>query len=830
MTEATPDVNELLEEISNLRRQVAELEQSKGLLRVEDDLLFETIFKATPDAISISRLRDGLYVDVNRGFEAISGYSRSELIGRSSLDIELWPSLADREKMIAELEQNGVIANMEAIFRVKDDRLMTGLTSARVISLHNEPHMLAVTKDITEWKDTSRALLQQNQKLELLNRIISASAGISEPETILDIACRELGEALQVSQVTALMFSPDKRTAIVSAEYRHGDFPSLLKQVMPLADDPTGQYLLQTQAPLVINEMRPADTRLAPMYSWMTRRNVASMLLIPLIVDDEPVGSLSLESFSTRHFTSEEVSLAWSVSDQVSSAVALSWMNAELQLLSTAVDQAADIILVADNQGTIRYINPAYERTTGQQRSKVLGRSLLLLHHEPDGEVVESLWRTVTAGQVWRGQMTNYKPDGSAYTVDTTITPITDETGQITNFVGTQRDVTRERQLEMQYLQAQKMDAVGQLTAGIAHDFNNLIMAINGFAELMQFKLPADSPFQEMAGRIVNSGESAANLIRQLLIFSRKQVADPKVVDLNQVVTDIDKMLRRVIGEHIELQLALDAELWPIKIDSTQIEQVVVNMSVNSRDAMPNGGKLTIATENIHLSSQDDPELLGVVSGDYVLLTIRDTGAGMSQEIQNQIFEPFFTTKEAGKGSGLGLATVYGIVKQAGGAINVDSAVNQGSIFRLYLPKATEFEASTGDRLGDSQMPAGTETVLLVEDSPAVRELVQLTLQTHGYQVLTASDGMEALRLFGTYPGPVDLLLTDVVMPNMNGKELADKMRVYAPQIRIIFTSGYTNDAIAHYGVLGTGVNFLQKPFSPAALITKVREVLDAPE
>jgi len=316
-------------------------------------------------------------------------------------------------------------------------------------------------------------------------------------------------------------------------------------------------------------------------------------------------------------------------------------------------------------------------------------------------------------------------------------------------------------------------------------------------------------------------------LIRQLLIFSRKQAAEAEVLNVNDTVTEIDKMLRRIIGEDINLQTSLAPELWAIKIDPSQIEQIIVNLGVNARDAMPTGGQLAIVTTNVELPDRDPLDPLGLSAGQYVILSISDTGIGMSEDVKEHIFEPFFTTKEQGKGTGLGLATVYGIIKQNGGNIKVHSKEGHGTTFEILMPRVIKMADDESKKERVKAMSIGTETILLVEDSPAVKELVTLSLSAQGYDVISADNGAEALGLFRNYKGEIDLLLTDVVMPQMGGKELADQITTLKPDIKVIFTSGYGDDAISQYGVLDPNITFLQKPFSPAALVSKVREVLD---
>jgi len=387
--------------------------------------------------------------------------------------------------------------------------------------------------------------------------------------------------------------------------------------------------------------------------------------------------------------------------------------------------------------------------------------------------------------------------------------------------------LAREREkLAEQYYQAQKMEAIGQLTAGIAHDFNNLLTAINGFANLLKMELPDHDPQYEMVNNIYFAGQRAANLVRQLLAFSRKQIIAPQILDVNTIVKDINEMLQRIIGEHIELTTKLKPGLWSVKIDPSQIEQIILNLAVNARDAMPGGGKLMIETTNVTLDADFAGHHLGVVPGDYVMLTVSDTGVGMSEAVKRHIFEPFYTTKKTGKGTGLGLATVYGIVNQNHGSVWVYSEEGQGSSFKVYLPRVAEIGVTTGAAPRPTEMPGGDETILLVEDNSEVRELTQLVLQRLGYNVLNAEDGETALQLADDYADPIHLLLTDVVMPGMSGKVLAETLITSRSELQIIFMSGYTDETIMQQGSLDPTVTFLQKPFSPVILAQKIRDVL----
>ncbi len=371
------------------------------------------------------------------------------------------------------------------------------------------------------------------------------------------------------------------------------------------------------------------------------------------------------------------------------------------------------------------------------------------------------------------------------------------------------------------------MEAVGQLAGGIAHDFNNLLTAITGYSELLLGELPPEDLRRGHADEIRKAGERAASLTQQLLAFSRRQVLEPKVLDVNIVVSDIERMLRRLIGEHIELKTPKAPDLWKVKADPGQIEQAILNLVLNARDAMPSGGTLAIETSNAQLDESFTRDHVPTQPGPYVSVAVSDTGVGISDDVKARLFEPFFTTKERGKGTGLGLSTTYGIVKQSGGYLWCDSEVGRGTTFRVLLPRVEEPVSQVEERKPLPPIHPGDETLLLVEDEPEVRSLVQRILKTQGYTVVTAANPDEALAVAREFKGSIQLMVTDVVMPGMSGLQLAERLAPMRPNMRVLFMSGYTNDAIGHQGVLDPGTAFLQKPFTPNALARKVREVLD---
>jgi PAS domain S-box-containing protein len=403
---------------------------------------------------------------------------------------------------------------------------------------------------------------------------------------------------------------------------------------------------------------------------------------------------------------------------------------------------------------------------------------------------------------------------------------IRDGTGQAVEVVGSWSNVTERKHLEDQFRQAQKMEAVGRLAGGVAHDFNNLLTIINGYGELVLKGLLPDEPARALIREMVAAGDRAAALTRQLLAFSRKAILEPKVLDLKAVVADVDRMLRRILGEDIQLAVVMAPELGAVKADAGQIEQVILNLVINARDAMPQGGKLTIELHNADL---DEAYALGHPEarvGPHVLLAVSDTGCGMDQTTLARLFEPFFTTKGE-RGNGLGLATVHGIIKQSGGHVAVYSEVGHGTTFKVYLPRLELRPGPSKSHHHQAVMPRSSETVLLVEDEHGARALCRHVLQGCGYALLEASDGVEAVRVAGQHGGRIDLLLTDVVMPRMSGREVAERLAGTHAGMKVLFLSGYTEDAVVRHGILEAEVAFLQKPFSPASLAAKVREVLD---
>lgn len=493
--------------------------------------------------------------------------------------------------------------------------------------------------------------------------------------------------------------------------------------------------------------------------------------------------------------------------------------------LEAAIEQANEAVVIADRLGTIFYINPAFERITGFDRRDPSGQSLRVLFESDD--FFNEVTKTLNQGKGWDGGTHPLTRDGSRIAIDVSITPMRDSSGGIGDVVAVVKDVTREELIEKQLRQAHKMESIGNLAGGIAHDFNNMLSVIVGYTELALSELKEDHRARESLEQISSAANRAAGLTRQILAFSRKQVISPEVVSLNDLLEDTRKMLGRLIGENIDLATLLAPELNPVKVDPGQMEQVIFNLAVNSRDAMPNGGRLTVETANVELTETFRAEHYEVVPGQYILMSVSDTGIGMDEEIQAKVFEPFFTTKEVGKGTGMGLATVYGIVKQNRGYIYVASSPGKGTTFTVYLPvHEGEPERVRVEADLSPQSAAGGETILVVEDDPALLDLICRTLADHGYRILKAENGDRALEVSDNHPGAIDLILTDIIMPGVDVRDMVRLIHAARKDTKILYISGYTDDTIAPYGVLEEGLSFLGKPFTPYELLLKIRQVL----
>ena len=641
---------------------------------------FYKAFNATPEPITIANLADGRFVDVNETFLRVTGFSREDVIGRTSLELKFWDRAEDRTNLVKALNKHGSVRDMEMTFLAKSGERRTGLNSAEVIDIAGQKCVLAIFKDITE-----QNILEKQRAMA---------------EAALALRATELSQSNTALRQSEASF----RSLVFNSPY--AIFRSSLD----------GRFL---------------DAN-------------------PALLDMLGYGS-----------------------------------DSDL----TAAASPAD--------------------ACGEPRQRLL-------------EHLKSQTRFRDIEVEWK------RKDGKSITVSLTGRPVRNEQGQLTHFEVIGEEITTRKALEAQLRQAQKMESIGRLTGGIAHDFNNLLGVIIGYSVVLEEREDCDAELQKGIQEIKKAGQRAAALTRQLLAFSRQQVLEPRVMNLNTVVADMGKMLPRLIGEDIELSIVLQPELGRVKADQGQIGQVLMNLAVNARDAMPRGGKLVIETANVDLDGYYSQQHPGAIAGPYIVLTVTDTGVGMDKETQSRIFEPFFTTKEKDKGTGLGLSVVYGVVKQSGGYIWVSSEPGMGTTFKIYLPWVKLAIEKDDPHARPTRSLTGSETILLVEDEKSLRDLTRGLLVQSGYTVLETSNGSEALKIANEHPGTIHLLLTDVVLPGISGSELAEKIVRRDSSAKVLFMSGYTAYAVAAQGILETGTFLLQKPFDPAALRNKVREVLDS--
>jgi PAS domain S-box-containing protein len=714
----------------------------------------------------------------------------------------------------------------EQAFSLDDQQTLTTLANQTATALEN-----------ARLHDETR---RRNRDLVLLNRVIAMSAASQDVQAMLLAVCRELALAFGNLRSFTILFSEDGAEASVfrcdmlgaisvgAAESTSsgGGLPTPA-QVIPTTGNSLFQRLLSARAPLLLDAGRD-DSALALFRDMMASGDTDSVLAVPLLVNGGVAGCLGLYSSRLHLFSRGELDLVRRVADQVSGAVVRSRLAETQQRLSTAIEQIAEAVMITDTEGTILYVNPAFEQVSGYSRAEAIGRNPRILKSEKqDDTFYDELWKTLAAGGVWEGRLVNRRKDGTLYTGDIIITPVRDQQGEIVNYVATQHDISREIQLEQQFQQSQKMEALGRLAGGIAHDFNNLLTIIHLSTRLLERQVQPNTTLWKHIQRIEETGERAASLTKQLLSFSRREIIESQIVNLNDLVTALGGMLQRVIGEDIELVTTLGESLWSLKTDPSQLEQVIVNLAVNARDAMPEGGTLTIETANVILDPRYAAQHVDARPGEHVMLAVSDTGVGIPDDVRPHLFEPFFTTKEREQGTGLGLSTVFGIVRRGDGHIRVISEEGQGARFEIYIPSTQERKPEEAQRATPLSEGQGTGTILLVEDEDGVRELTARTLILQGYQVLVAGNGQEALQVSAGFDGQIDLLLTDVVMPLMDGRALVKQLQPQRPDMRVLYMSGYADRPLVRQFMSDPKIAFLAKPFTMEALIEKIHTVLE---
>jgi PAS domain S-box-containing protein len=580
-----------------------------------------------------------------------------------------------------------------------------------------------------------------------------------------------------------------------------------------------------------------ADFRL-PRFDGMSAMRLANELCphVPLIFVSGTIGEdaaiEALTQGSTDYVLKQNLSRLPSVVrralQEARSQLERKRAEESVRKLSKAIEQSPVSIIITDLTGRIEFVNLKFSEVTGYTFNEAIGQHTRIFKSgKTPAEEYRRLWKTITSGGVWRGEFQNRKKNGEMFWEQATIAPVRDGAGTITHYVAVKEDITERKSLEEQLCQTQKMEAVGLLAGGVAHDFNNMLGVILGCADMALDMTEKGSVLNKLIEQIVEAANRSADITRKLLAFARKQTIQPKILDLNATINGMFILLRRLIGEDIELVWLPGENLYPVKMDSSQIDQILANLCVNAKDAIAGVGKISIATRNFDSKGEIDSKHKGLLSGKYVVLVVSDNGCGMDKNTLAKIFEPFFTTKGIGKGTGLGLATVYGIIQQNEGFINVKSEPGHGSTFEIFLPAYSIELQKIQDESSALSLPRGNETILLVEDDASFLEMVQIMVEDLGYRVLTSLSPMEAIRIAEEQSNKINLLITDVVMPEMNGRDLMKHLVSGLPQLKCLFMSGYTGDVITDRGVLDEGIHFIQKPFSKRDLAVRIRDVLD---
>lgn len=763
-------------------RRIAEMRISG-----ERERVYRTVYDLSPAGI-LQESEDGHIIDVNQTLCDVLGYTRNELIGQPIRFIAD-PERANQVSRDIQRLLQGEKLTHEVRNRRKDGALRTMELRERAITLPNgERRIIVVANDITERKAADERLRESEHRYHaLFNTLITGFA-------LHEVICDAKG---------------------IPIDYRFLD-------VNPAFTALTGKRREEVLGRRV-TEVFPGVERV-----WIERYGEVALTGKPAAFEEysTPLNKY----FSVIAFSPKPGQLAVNFIDVTEQRRA----SDMIRLQSAALESAANGIMIVERSGTITWVNKAFTELTGYTREEAIGRlPNILSSGRQSKEFYRQLWETVLSGRMWRGELFNRRKDGSIYLEELSITPVLGADGKPTHFVAIKQDVTERRNLQRQLMESQKMETIGRLAGGIAHDFNNLLQAISGFSHLLLEHMDAQNPHRDDVLEIDKAARRASELTRQLLAFSRRQMIEPRPIDLNALVESIQKMLRRLIGEDIELVLSLEPNLDPVRIDPGQIEQVLVNLTVNARDAMINGGRLTIATSSIVLLQEDDIFTPDRRHGRFVVLDVSDTGVGMPPEVKERIFEPFYTTKGPGRGTGLGLSVVYGIIQQHEGMIHVYSEVGHGTTFRIYLPVSSEAPDGTTapePDLDSASLPRGQqERILLVEDEPGVRDFAFSALRKYGYEPYAAENAADADLLFTELNGEIDLLFTDVVLPDHTGLELAAALRAKKPGLRLLLTSGYMDEKSRWPIIRERGYPFLQKPYPLQSLLTTIRQTLDQP-
>jgi two-component system, cell cycle sensor histidine kinase and response regulator CckA len=787
---------------------------------------YQMLFDSSPLPTWVFDHETHAVLAVNEAAVQHYGYAREEFLRMRIEDLrppEDIPALHQYlEKMPAEMHTAGTWRH-----RTKSGGMITVEIRGHAMPWDGRPGELVVAHDVSDQRRAEQALAERASAAELGTEVgFALTRGRTLPE-ILRGCCDALVRNLDAAVARIwIVHEAEQMLELQASAGLDTD-----------RDDPYSRVTVgQHKIGLIASERTPYLTNavigdpLVENQEWARREGIVAFAGYPLLVENRVVGVMAM--FARHPFAEFTRDALAAVADSVAVAIERNHSEHALRESEQRFREMAEHIQEAFfdldvTTGKPLYVSPTWAEIWGRPREQGYDPAIWFAAiHPEDRDAMAASQEAVKQGESRSDVFRVVRPDQTIRWVRARAFPVRDAAGRVCRVVGVVQDITDQRLTEQQLGQAQKMEAVGQLAGGVAHDFNNLLTAILGSAELLLETLAPDAPEREDVEEIHKAGRRAADLTRQLLAFSRQQVLAPRVLDLNELVANMEKLLQRLIGEDVVLRTALAPRLGVVRADPGQLEQVIVNLAVNARDAMPRGGQLTIETSNITLDEEYVEAHFLAKAGPYVQLTVTDTGTGMDAETKARMFEPFFTTKGQGKGTGLGLATLYGIVKQSDGNVWVYSEIGHGTAFKIYLPRVIA-TAEAGASPTESAAPRGTETVLVVEDDEQVRRLTRKMLEARGHTVFVAAGGAAALQLLETHAGRIDLLVTDVVMPGMSGRELVERVAVLRPTMKVLYLSGYTDDAVVRHGVLQAGIAFLQKPFAADTLVRKVREVID---
>ena len=765
--------------------------------------------------------------DAARALACAAGALSGEDSSESGFPVHVLDPIEAQCRMVRETGQS---ITDDVSFSTGDAIREVEYTASPLRGAGGEVEAVVVTgRDITERKQSEHWLVQSQARLRLLNGVLSEAASEPSWEDAIRRTLRQL--TAHFEGLRAAYSTLDDRSILRPLHSIGPDsMPSIEGAEIDLSPAPEFVAALRSGEPYVSGDVL-ADPRARAVSDAFAMSQARGLIMVPVYHSDELDGLLCLSAPVPREWSRHDAAALSEIGDYLSivarkAAADRMRFQAELALrenearLSAIWNTAADGIITVDESGSIESFNPAAEAIFARAAAEVVGR--------PVQELIPDWTGNGPGDQAPPGPaapFTGNRAGGATFPLDLELSET--RVGSRVLKTGFLRDVSDRVQLEAQLRQSQKMEAVGRLAGGVAHDFNNMLMAVTGYADLLLERTRLDDAARGYVDEIRKAADRASRLTGQLLAFSRQQILAPQILDLSDAVTNMETMLRRLIGEDITLIIHSQPGLGRVRADPGQIEQVVLNLAVNARDAMPQGGNLTIETRNVTFEKGYTWGHFPVEPGDYVMISVSDTGCGMDEAIRSRIFEPFYSTKEQGKGTGLGLSTVYGIIKQSGGYVWVYSEPGHGATFKIYLPRQDAPLSPQPAAESTARTAPGSETVLLVEDESMVRALVRDILAMRGYQVLDAPNGTAAVRKAEEHAGPIEILLTDVVMPGISGRELAEQLRHLRPDIRVLYMSGYTDDAIIHHGILDAETAFIQKPFAPEALARKLREVLD---